>query len=186
MNTFISIFSKYNTNKAIDYGYIYDQALTPYRENIKLLFEIGVCNGGSTRGFKEFFPNAIIVGFDIDPISYFKEDRINIRIGNATTPAVINAAIAEFGCPDITLDDGSHRSADIKATYKLLYPHTKFCYIIEDLGTQYVTFENGSFINDGVPATNIVHSKIDELIKYKDCEYKKIIIGHSCCLFYKN
>ena len=177
MNTFNSILSKYDTNKAVDYGEIYDYAFTQYRMNVRLLFEIGVNRGGSARGFKEYFPNAVIVGFDINPVSYFKEDRINIRIGDATSPAIINTAIAEFGCPDITLDDGSHSSRDIKATYKLLYPHTTFCYAIEDLGTQYMSYLNGLSINDGIPATCIAHSKIDDLIEHRGCECKKSLLG---------
>jgi hypothetical protein len=47
--------------------------------------------------------------------------------------------VAEFGIPDIVLDDGSHRMDDINASFDALYPLVpkNGVYIVEDLHTAY-------------------------------------------------
>lgn len=183
-NEFFGIFKSKDTDKSQNYSEGYENIFKNIRKEIKLLFEIGVCRGGSVRGFKEYFPNAIIVGIDIEKNSYFEEDRIKIEIGNATDENFINFLIKKYGFPDIIIDDGSHFSTDIKKTFSFLYDKAKICYIIEDYGTQFFDFRNGFYINDEKPATDIIHNKIDQLLKEKNT-CKSIHIYYSICFIMK-
>ncbi|MHA1342372.1 MAG: hypothetical protein ACTSQG_00165 [Promethearchaeota archaeon] len=183
-NSFKQIFEKYDTDKAINYSKAYNNHLTPIRKDIKLIFEIGVNRGGSVRAWKEFFPNALIVGIDIDPQTYFEEERIRIEIGSGTDKDFMTALIKKYGEPDIIIDDGSHFSSDIKASFALLYDSVKTCYIIEDYGTQFPYHLNGFYINDDAPATSIIHKKIDQLLFGLDA-CKSIQIYYSIAFIFK-
>jgi hypothetical protein len=183
-NLFKSIFKNCDTDKADNYSDAYENAFLSIRENIKLVFEIGVCRGGSVHGFRDYFPNALIVGIEIDQQYFFdNEDRIKIEIGDATDKNFISSLIQRYGYPDIVIDDGSHFSKDIKMSFDLLYPHVRTCYVIEDYGTQFPGFWNGFYINDGVPATSIIHKKTDELLSQKNI-CKSIMIYHSIAFIF--
>ena len=186
-NIFYSIFKDCDTDKAVNYSDAYEDSFFDIREDIKLIFEIGVCRGGSVKGFKKYFPNALIIGIDIDPNAFFEdpEGRITVEIGNASDKAFIEKLLTKYGNPDVVIDDGSHCSSDIKASYKLLYDKTKICYIIEDYGVQYPEFMNGAYITDGVSATNILHKHVDDLLYDKDDTVKSIRIYHSICFIFK-
>jgi|WetSurMetagenome_2_1015567.scaffolds.fasta_scaffold00534_18 hypothetical protein len=187
MNKFEEIFSRHDTDKVNPghYEYGYENEFSRIRNDVKLIFEIGVNRGGSVRAWKEYFPNAVIVGLEIDPSCYFEEERIKIEIGNASTKEFIDSILQKYGNPEIVVDDGSHFSSDIKKSFELLYPHVKLCYVIEDYGTQFQSFRGGFYINDGVPAINIAHKKIDELLcAIPICDCKSINIYNSICFFW--
>jgi hypothetical protein len=185
-NTFKEIFIKYDTDKTDSYGDAYEECFTPIRNDIKLIFEIGVNRGGSVRAFKEFFPNAIIVGIDINPDCFFTDpdQRIKIEIGNANQKNFIDYLINKYGNPDIVIDDGSHCSSDMKDSFNLLYEHTRICYVIEDYCVQTPNFQNGAYINDGIPATIIIHDMINKLL-FNQSFAKSIKIFYSICFFFK-
>lgn len=178
-----NIFSKYQTNKKSDYKGIYEESFESVKNDIKLVFEIGVHLGGSLRGFRDYFVNALIVGIDSNPKFFFLDERINVEIGDATKKETIDMLISKYGHPDIVIDDGSHMSKDIKSSYNLLYPVTNICYVIEDYGTQLKGYSNGEFINDGVSALNIAYDKINELMAGRTL--KSIRFYHSICLIFK-
>ena len=186
-NPFKEIFSKYDSNKQDEYDEAYWHSFKSIRDDVKLIFEIGVFNGGSVKGWKDFFPNAIVVGIDIRPETFFvdPDNRIFIEIGNATDPEFVKSLLAKYGDPDIVIDDGSHLSSDMKAAYNLLYGNTKICYAIEDYGVQFKEFSNGHFINDGVSATCIAHTHVDNLLYQKNSTVKTIKFYHSICLIFK-
>lgn len=187
-SAFEAVFSKYQSDKII-YKNSYEDALSDNRGEIKLVFEIGVFKGESIRAFRDYFFGALIVGIDIRPETFFEGDRIKIEIGNACDNDFIVKLLGKYGRPDIVIDDGSHTSADIKALFSLLWKHVNFCYVIEDLDTQYLGFKGhavppGHFINDGEPATAIIHKKIDDLLlRVGDC--KTIKIYRSICFLFK-
>jgi len=185
-NNFEKIFKNCDTDKCVNYSQAYHDSFDDIRQDINLIFEVGVNRGGSVKGWKEYFPNALIVGIDIDSTWYFEDPdgRIKIEIGSANQKDFIEYLISKYGYPDIVIDDGSHLSSDIKDTYNLLYDYTKLCYVIEDYGVQFKEFENGMYINDGVSATNILHNHVDHLLLHKD-SIKSIRVYHSICLLFK-
>ena len=183
-NLFESIVTKHDTDKAF-YSCAYNDTFLSLREDIKLLFEIGVNRGGSVRVFKEYFPNALIVGLETNKNCVVNEDRIAIEIGDATDKSFINNILTKYNKPDIVIDDGSHKSKDIKTSFKLLYPHTKTSYVIEDLGTQTKSFQEGYYINDSIPATVILYQEIDKLFFRNKNTCKSIRIYPAICFFMK-
>lgn len=120
---------------------VYERHFARYVNRPLTFIEIGCGEGGSLQMWKRWFgPHAQIVGLDIRPeCAAFEEDQIAIRIGDQSDPAFLNAVLAEFGAPDIVLDDGSHIMADVTASFRALYPQTaaEGLYIVEDLHTAY-------------------------------------------------
>src|SRR4051794_28008126 len=120
---------------------IYEQHLARFANRDTVLIEIGCGQGGSLQMWKRFLgPHARIIGIDVDPrCSEFAEDQIEVRIGNQADPAFLAEIAAEFGQPDVVIDDGSHRMPDILATFSALYPQVQRngVYLVEDLHTAY-------------------------------------------------
>lgn len=186
MNIFENIFLNYNTDKVRVGGYheAYEKSFFEIRNEVKLLFEIGVYQGGSLHGFNDYFPNALIVGIDIDPRIKINDKRIITEIGDATNCSFIEGLLHKYGQPDIVIDDGSHFSKDIKNSFSILYPQTKICYVIEDLATQYPAFLNGYYINDDLSAMTVLNKKIEELLLIKG-SCRSINIYHSLAFIFK-
>src|SRR3984957_3558790 len=102
---------KYGATK-INHNYLqhYWTHLRDRREDVRNVCEIGVQTGGSLRMWKEFFPNAIIHGPDIDPSCMrHQDDRILIHIGDQSDAKFLAQVVASIdGKFDLTIDDGSH------------------------------------------------------------------------------
>jgi hypothetical protein len=180
-NKFQEIFSKYDTDKTF-YSEAYEECFGHIRDDVQLVFEIGVNRGGSMRAWKEYFPNALIVGLEKNSHCFFEEERISIEIGNATKQNFIDAVMNKHGWPDIVIDDGSHKSRDIKASYELLHRYTQRYYVIEDLSVQTPDVKNGFYINDGEPATSVIYKEAEKLLLYRNyC--KSIKVYHSIVFF---
>lgn len=134
---------KHNTDKAFFHKYLdfYEQHL-PDRNFSGRLLEIGVMDGASLRMWREYYPNAQIIGIDIEDKAHLYNDdwkvpkTINILKIDGTDPKQLN----ELGNFDIIIDDGSHYTADQQKSfehlfYKQLNPGG--FYIVEDLHTSY-------------------------------------------------
>ena len=150
----MNLFSEFLKNdhrvsgKWMHYFPIYERHLTRFRNQYITLLEIGVASGGSLQLWKRFFgPHVRIIGVDInEECAKFAEDQITIRIGSQTDTAFLQNIIAEFGTPDIVVDDGSHMQSHINSTFDFLYPKVakNGVYLVEDLHTSYyVDFEGG-------------------------------------------
>lgn len=91
-------------NTVHSYLPIYEQLFMCMREDVKTVVEIGVDGGGSLIMWQEYFPNAQIIGMDINPKppAILGHDRINHLQQNAYA--------SNFGiiAADIIIDDGSH------------------------------------------------------------------------------
>ncbi len=120
---------------------IYERHFAPWRDRTLTFFEIGVARGGSLAMWRRYFgPMATIVGLDIDPRCKAHEaDGVQVRIGDQSDPAFLAEVVAEFGAPDVVLDDGSHQMAHIHASFDALYPRIpkNGVYMVEDLHTAY-------------------------------------------------
>ena len=110
------------------------------------LLEIGIGGyehpdggGASLRMWKAYFPKANIVGIDIFDKSFHDDKRIKTHIGSQTDPVFLKNLVTKISAFDIIIDDGSHVSNDVIASFKILFPllATGGIYVIEDLQTSY-------------------------------------------------
>jgi hypothetical protein len=168
----MSLWSDFLTNQDLlihkwkHYFPIYERHLERFRNQDVLMFEIGVSHGGSLRMWKRWLgPHARIVGIDIDPrAAGAEEDQVSVRIGSQSDLGFMERLVAEFGVPDIVLDDGSHVMSDVNATFDYLYPlvSKNGVYMVEDMHTAYWEEYGGAI---GNPESFIERSKgfIDRL-----------------------
>jgi hypothetical protein len=153
-------------HKWTNYFSVYERHFVPYVGKSPLIFEIGVYKGGSLQLWKKYFgPGARIVGVDIDPTcALLEEEQVSVRIGDQGDQRFLETLVQEFGAPDIVIDDGSHFSRDINATFDVLYPAMKSIgvYVVEDLHTNYWAEFGGGLYK---PSTFIERVKglIDEM-----------------------
>jgi hypothetical protein len=122
---------------------VYDRLFNPFRDRPVDLVEVGVQNGGSLEIWLQYFPRAHrIVGCDINPrcaALRYSDPRISVVVGpineRATSEQIIRHA-PEF---DIFIDDGSHTSADINATFYNYFHRVRpgGLFVIEDLHCAY-------------------------------------------------
>ena len=153
-------------HKWTQYFPVYERLLNRYVDQSIFLLEIGVSLGGSLLLWKKYLgPRALIVGIDVEePIKEVAEDQIHIRIGSQTDKDFLANVIAEFGVPDVVIDDGSHVMKHVNTTFEYLYPkiHRNGIYIVEDMHTAYWEGWGGGLRKEG---TFIENSKglIDQL-----------------------
>ena len=132
---------------------IYDAELARYVRDgkpVKLL-EVGIQNGGSLELWSKFLPEGShIRGIDIIPeveqLRFDSPNEIRVHSADATDPNVVETIIGDE-LFDVIIDDASHNSPDIIATFKLLFknvaPGGK--YIIEDLHCSYYPTHEGGY-----------------------------------------
>lgn len=145
---------------------VYERYFSPWRGRTLTFFEIGVAKGGSLQMWRRYFgPMAQVIGVDIDPKCKALEDNgVQIRIGDQSDPQFLASLVAEFGSPDIVLDDGSHQMRHIEATFEFLYPKVpkNGVYMVEDLHCAYWPKFGGS-VDDPKTFINIAKSLVDKL-----------------------
>jgi len=130
---------KYGTTKRYhDYLRHYWVHFRDIRESVRNVLEIGVETDRSVRMWREFFPNAVIHGLDIDPgCKAYEQERIQITIGDQSHPAILNQCLRKMsGPPEIIIDDGSHRPDHQILSMNYLFPRMapRGIYVIEDTG----------------------------------------------------
>jgi hypothetical protein len=89
---------------------------------------------------------------------------VSVRIGDQGDQRFLETLVQEFGAPDIVIDDGSHLSRDINATFDVLYPAMKSIgvYVVEDLHTNYWAEFGGGLYRPST-FTERVKGLIDEI-----------------------
>jgi len=122
---------------------IYDHHFHNMRnDNINLL-EIGISTGDSLLMWKEYFPNANIIGIDIKMPNNLKNmlTRKNIKWyhGDGSNKTLLNNVIKEYKNFSIIIDDGSHFSDEQIRSFEILFPYLNNggIYVIEDTYTSY-------------------------------------------------
>jgi cephalosporin hydroxylase len=132
---------KYGTDKSrhqhagITYLTRYQPHLEQMREASINILEIGVLGGKSIKMWRDYFPNANIIGLDIDPTCKKEEsERIEIFIGSQDDVNIKNNIQNKYGNLNIVIDDGSHVNQFTFASFELYWPMlaSKGIYIIED------------------------------------------------------
>ncbi len=135
---------RHGTDKASnhhDFLRFYERFLGDYKAAPALtLLEIGVYDGASIRMWAEYFPQATIVGIDINPdAARHAGGNVTVEIADQSNVASLVALAVKHGPFDIVLDDGSHQWNHQLTTLQYLYPFVKpgGYYVLEDLDTSY-------------------------------------------------
>lgn len=141
--------NKYSTDKGTGYphhnvhGYapIYEQYVSKWKdENIRLL-EIGLFlehpGGQSISMWSEYFPNAMIYGFDILDMSYLNSDRVLTFQGDQSKREDFKTMYTTFGNQpfNFVLEDGSHEHEHQIISLGAAFPYVASggYYILEDM-----------------------------------------------------
>lgn len=138
--------------RAMHYFPIYERHFRRFVGNPVTMFEIGSGEGGSCQMWKHYFgPTARIVTIDIRDNAAYAEPQVYPRQGNQADPAFLEALLAEFGPPDIVLDDGSHHMLHINASFDVLFPRMSPAgtYLVEDLDGAYWASHGGGLRHPG-------------------------------------
>ena len=144
---------------------IYEKHFTPIRNKPIKILEIGILNGGSLEMWRYYFPEATIVGIDINPLcKEHEQEGINIRIGDQTDEKFLQSLIDEFGTFDLIIDDGSHHVAHVNKTFQFLFPKLADdgIYFIEDTHAAYWDSHGGS-IKEPESINNVAKGLIDSI-----------------------
>lgn len=161
------------------YAPIYERFLDPFLGDKSLrLAEFGILTGTGLAIWCDLFPDARVLGFDIDP-AHFQANRAELQRRGAfrrNSPEVFDydqlqdgtsnlTAALEGKTLDIVIDDGLHSLEAIVMTWRAARPHLspRFVYFIEDYaglieqcGEEFAGFDIGAFgmmtvISAGLP-----------------------------------
>ncbi|MEW2354017.1 class I SAM-dependent methyltransferase [Spirillospora sp. NPDC029432] len=146
----------------------YRRHFAEYREQRVRLLEIGVggfhdphSGGESLRMWKHYFRRGLVYGLDLYDKSGVEQPRIRTVRGDQSDGAFLDSLAAGIGPLDIVVDDGSHLSEHVIASFRALFPHVRpgGLYVVEDLQTSYWTGWNGDNTDPGAPGTAIRYLK---------------------------
>jgi len=136
---------------------LYAQLFDHCRSNVKLVFECGIGStdpsvpynmgesgkpGASLRVWRDYFPNADVIGADLDETVLFEEPRIRTFQVDQTSPTSVTAMWQAVGRRDfdVMIDDGLHEPAGALTLFEhsidLLAPHG--IYVIEDVHPEHL------------------------------------------------
>jgi hypothetical protein len=176
---------------------IYEKHFGPICDLPIKFLEIGILNGGSLEMWRYFFPNAVIVGMDVNPYcKNHEQNGINVRIGDQTDEIFLQSLFDEFGTFDVILDDGSHHVNHVNKTFQFLFPKLADggIYFIEDTHASYWESHGGGItepqsINnvakDLIDSINADHTKGQKLPDYFTRNIKCMSIYDSIIVFDK-
>ena len=189
MKLLTEIANKYGTDKGTTFypshGFseIYDDFFINKRNDVLKVLEIGIDKGNSLRMWRDYFPNAIIYGLDVQTHQFFTEERISTHYANQSSEDDINSFINQFGGEfDVIIDDGGHDPIYQQISLGFLFKHLKSdgVYIVEDLHTSFMEdwLKPIGFTSENENTAYNVLTKLKELgvinspyIKQEDCDY---------------
>jgi cephalosporin hydroxylase len=139
----------------------------------KRILEIGVQGGGSLKIWRDFFPEAEIVGVDtLESCKEFETGNIKIFIGDQADVKFLET----LGNFDIIIDDGGHYMTQQQVSMNTLLANQLNpggLYVIEDLHTSYWE----QFLDIRRTTVNVLKDMVDDLHQYADesgrCELKQ-------------
>lgn len=138
---------KHGTDKSSKgHGYcdFYEQYLLSLRDKPITLIEAGIGGyehadrgGESLRMWREYFPVAKVIGFDLHAKPRLYVPGTIIYQGSQDDETFIQWMVQQEGQPDVFIDDASHINALTIRTFEIMFPHVKpgGIYIIEDIHT---------------------------------------------------
>lgn len=130
---------------------IYDEYFSQYRDKEVTIVEVGVAQGGGLQIWKKYFGSkAKVYGIDVNESFLFKEEQIEIFIGNQKNRSFLKEVFNKIGSVDILIDDGEHEPNGQIATFEESIPYIKEggLYVCEDLHNAYhPDYINNSFMD---------------------------------------
>ena len=148
MKTLSEISKKYPTDKDFTHNYytaVYEQYLSPIKDDVKLVCEVGIGGfweavgwlpGNSLRVWRDYFPNAEILGLDIVKHDNLDDlDRITIDWLDQSKRDLVIEYSSKLKDYDFIIDDGSHNVYDQQITFAHFFKSLKSggIYVLEDL-----------------------------------------------------
>lgn len=139
MSTVGDLMTRYGSDKnnAHSYGPVYDELFAPKRHSATNILEVGVMYGASLYAWRDYFPNAHIVGMDhhSTPINDF---RICTVRADSRDPKQIRDGfkLSDVKIPfDIVIDDGGHWLEEQIPTFQNLREFIRpgGLYVVEDI-----------------------------------------------------
>jgi hypothetical protein len=130
------------------YTAVYEQCFASRRALPLTLMEIGLrhhpfyqvrsTTSPSLRMWLDYFPRALVCGFDINEFSDMGSSRVRIFRGDQGNADDLRKAISDVKAFDIIIDDGSHASWHQRVSLQTLFPalNPGGLYVIEDLSWQ--------------------------------------------------
>ncbi len=116
----------------------YEHFFYPIRQQAKKIAEIGIAEGASLKMFRDYFPEAVIYGIDINDSSGLNADRIRTFVADQGDRRQLGQFIQAFGSGfDVIIDDGGHTMRQQQISIGYLFSHVKpgGYYVIEDVHT---------------------------------------------------
>ena len=113
-----------------------DEEIKKIPKKNNFILEIGIAHGNGLISLREFFYGSKIVGLDIDPATFIKEDRIDCyefdQLNLEKSKKIMETINYSF---DLIIDDGWHQpEAQIKTLVACLpYLSSNGIYIVEDI-----------------------------------------------------
>lgn len=145
---------KYDADKSSRFHHYLDfyQDQLPDQSFKGRLLEIGVMDGLSMKMWREYYPNAEIIGVDIKDMSMFHNTDWNVpeSVKLLTLDGTKKKDMQPLGKFDIIIDDGSHYWADQQKSFELLYYsqlNKGGIYILEDLWTSHIDYYANAKVN---------------------------------------
>lgn len=132
---------KYGTDKGSEAHYfteVYEYFFLPIKYEARKICEIGVAEGASLKMFRDYFPNGVIYGIDINDASWFNSNTIKTFVADQANRKKLKDFIDTYGDNfDIILDDGGHTMEQQQISFAYLFKYLKpgGYYIIEDVQT---------------------------------------------------
>jgi hypothetical protein len=199
---FVSLCDKYGSDKGSlltenhpypwephTYASLYSFLFSHCRDSFKQVLECGIGTndpnlksnmsksgmpGASLRVWRDFFPNAQVIGIDIDEKTMFKDDRINTYVVDQTDVHSIRSFLNEFSKTtfDLVIDDGLHEFHAGKNLFQEIFPRLSQSgiYVIEDVLMQDLKKYKEYFSNTNHDVTYILLGR------------KKVKIGDNCLI----
>lgn len=133
----------FGTDKASsghDYLRQYERFFERFRQAPITLLEIGVFGGASLKTWEKYFPNATIIGADIDPgARQFQGGRVKIEVLDQSNLQDLADLARRYAPFDIVIEDGSHFWEHQITSLRALFPFVKDggLYVVEDLETNF-------------------------------------------------
>ena len=167
------------------YGPIYDELFHPRKDQVRNVLEIGVLSGASLVNLANFFPQANILGIDIDlkNVRYGMDNpRVTMIECDATKVEDFTLSLITLAGFDIIIDDGSHAPEDMVASFSSAdYLHGPISSLTQN--SRVILLSPGNSADESISATVKKTREITNNIYWIGTGFKKggneVLIGGS-------